>query len=294
VLNISILEAPTNLGLLSTGVEDLGAALQGAGLRQRLKATHAGRVDPLPYDDRRDDVTHLLNPGGLRDFALRQADAVGAILDSGAFPLVLGGDDSVLFGNLLALRRRGRYGLVFLDAHTDFYLPEQSTTGQASDCDLALATGRGPAVIANLDGLSPLVRDEDVAALGSRDADEREALGSPDPRATSMLVLDLSEMRRLGPHEAAGRAVRHVMQDGVEGFWVHLDADVIDDAVNPAVDYRLPGGLGVQELGAVLRALVVSDTAVGMDVTIYNPALDRDGEAARAIVQALQTALRGS
>jgi Arginase family len=119
----------------------------------------------------------------------------GALLDRGAFPLVLGGDDSVLFGNLLALRRRGRYGLVFLDAHTDFYLPEQSPTGQASDCDLALATGRGPAVIANLDGLSPLVRDEDVAVLGAR--------------------------------EAAGRAVRHVLKDGVEGLWLHLDADVL-------------------------------------------------------------------
>ena len=55
---------------------------------------------------------------------------------------MLGGDDTVLFGNLLALRRRGRYGLVFLDAHYDFYLPEQST-GQASDSDLALATGVG-------------------------------------------------------------------------------------------------------------------------------------------------------
>jgi arginase len=294
MLHIAILDAPTDLGLMPSGVGRLGAALQAAGLRQGLNATYAGTVEPLPYDERRDNDTLLLNPYGLRDFALRQADAVGAILDSGEFPVVLGGDDSVLFGNLLALRRRGRYGLVFLDAHTDFYLPEQSTTGQASDCDLALATGRGPTVIANLDGLSPLVRDEDVAALGSCDADEREELGSPDPRATAMLVLDLSEMRRLGPHEAAGRAVRHVMKDGVEGFWVHLDADVIDDAVNPAVDYRLPGGLGVQELGEVLHALVVSDKAVGMDVTIYNPALDRDGEAARAIVQALLTGLRGS
>jgi arginase len=294
VRKIAILDAPTNLGLMPIGVERLGAALQAAGLRRNLNATYAGRVEPLPYDERRDDETHLLNPRGLRDFALRQAEAVGALLDRGAFPLVLGGDDSVLFGNLLALRRRGRYGLVFLDAHTDFYLPEQSTTGQASDCDLALATGRGPAAIANLDGLGPLVRDEDVAALGSRDADEREELGSPDPRATAMLVLDLSEMRRFGPHEAAGRALRHVMKDGVDGFWVHLDADVIDDAVNPAVDYRLPGGLGVQGLGEVLRALVTSDMGVGMDVTIYNPALDNDGEAAQAIVEALLTGLRSS
>lgn len=147
-------------------------------------------------------------------------------------------------------------------------------------------------MIANLGGLGPLVRDEDVAVLGSRDADEREQLGSPDPRSTAMLVLDLAEMRELGVREAAEQAVRHVEKGGVEGCWVHLDADVINDAVNPAVDYRLPGGLGIEELGEALRALVVSGKAVGMDLSIYNPALDKGGQAARAIVRALLIGLR--
>jgi arginase len=284
---ITILDAPTDLGLASTGVANLGAALQAAGLQQRLDAAHAGRVEPLPYDQLRDPDTHLLNPYGLRDFALRQAVAVSNILDHGEFPLVLGGDDSVLFGNALALRRRGRYGLIFLDAHFDFYLPEQSPTGQASDCDLSLVTGRGPAVLTNLDGLRPLVRDDDVAVLGSRDAEERAQDGSPDPRATAMFVLELHEMRALGMRESIEQALRHVVKDGVEGFWVHLDADIIDDVVNPAVDYRLPGGLSIDELSEVLRVLTASGRAVGMDVSIYNPALDQDGAAAREIVRAL-------
>ena len=292
--NILILDAPTDLGLTPTGVDGLGEALQAAGLRQVLDAAYAGRIEPLPYDQQRDAETLLLNPHGIHDFALRQAEAVGALLDRGTFPLVLGGDDSVLFGNLLALRRRGRFGLVFLDAHTDFFLPEQSPTGQASDCDLALTTGRGPAVIANLDGLKPLIRDEDVAALGARDADERAELNGLDPHTTAMLVLELMEMRPLGAHIAAEQAVRHILKEGVEGYWIHLDTDVIDDMVNPAVDYRLPGGLGVQELGEVLRGLITSDKAVGMDVTIYNPTLDRNGDAARAIVEVLLTGLRGS
>jgi arginase len=292
--NILILDAPTDLGLMPTGVDGLGAALQAAGLHQGLDAAYAGRIEPLPYDQQRDAETLLLNPHGMHDFALRQAEAVGAILDRGAFPLVLGGDDSVLFGNLLALRRRGRYGLVFLDAHTDFFLPEQSPTGQASDCDLALATGRGPAVIANLDGLKPLVRDEDVAVLGARDADERAEFGGLDPHTTAILVLELMEMRPLGARNAAEQAIRHILKEGVEGYWIHLDTDVLDDMVNPAVDYRLPGGLGVQELGEVLRAVITRGQAVGMDVTIYNPTLDTNGDAARAIVQVLLTGLRGS
>jgi arginase len=181
---------------------------------------------------------------------------------------------------------------VFLDAHYDFYLPEQSPTGQASDCDLALATGRGPDLIANMDGLGPLVRDEDVAVLGSRDAAEREDDPGPDPRATAMLVLELGEMHELGPRETAGRAVRHVLAGGGAGFWVHLDADVLDDAINPAVDYRLPGGMSVDDLGELLHTLSGSGRAVGIDVSIYNPALDNDGAAARAIVATLGQGLR--
>jgi arginase len=228
----------------------------------------------------------------MRDFALRQAQAAGTILDRGEFPLVLGGDDSVLFGNLVALRRRGRYGLIFLDAHTDFYLPEQSPTGEASDCDLALATGRGPELIANLDGLRPLVREEDVAALGSRDDEERAAAGGSDPRATAMLVLDLGDVRRLGPMVAAEYAAAHVFGHGAEGCWIHLDTDILDDAVNPAVDYRLADGLTVPELGKLLRTLLASGNVVGMDVTIYNPSLDEADRAARAIVDTLVGGLR--
>ena len=46
------------------------------------------------------------------------------------------------------------------------------------------------------------------------------------------------------------------------------------------------------DVGAVLRALAASGRAVGMDVTIYNPALDGDGAAARAVVRALLAGLR--
>jgi arginase len=32
----------------------------------------------------------------------------------------IGGDYSILPGSMLALRRRGRYGLLFIDGHADF------------------------------------------------------------------------------------------------------------------------------------------------------------------------------
>ena len=64
-----------------------------------------------------------------------------------------------------------------LDGHADFYQPEAEPNGEAASMDLALATGRGPAIVADLDGGGRLVRDKDVVHLGRRDAEEAEATG---------------------------------------------------------------------------------------------------------------------
>ena len=59
------------------------------------------------------------------------------------------------------------------------------------------------------------------------------------------------------------------------------------DALMPAVEYRMPGGLLWDELSAVLRVAFASGRARGLDVTIFNPRLDNDGSIARAFVGAL-------
>jgi arginase len=289
--SFAIVEAPSVLGLFPKGVETLPDALLGAGLAERLGARRAGRVEPSAYDPDRDPETLLLNPRGIADYAVALADAVGPIVDRGEFPVVLGGDCSILLGNLLALRRRGRYGLLFLDGHADFYQPEAEPNGEAASMELALATGRGPAVVADIEGRRPLVRDEDVVVLGRRDAADAEAHGSQRIEDTAIAMTDLAAVRAAGAGAAAASAVAHLAKVELEGFWLHLDADVLDDAVMPAVDYRMPGGLSWDELVAVLRASV-SGGAVGVNVTIFNPELAGGGSIARAFVDALARGLR--
>jgi arginase family enzyme len=51
---------------------------------------------------------------------------------------------------------------------------------------------------------------------------------------------------------------------------IHLDADLLDDAAMPAVDYRLPGGLSAAELSVILRTQVDSGKAVGLEITVFN------------------------
>src|SRR5512143_2047054 len=158
----AIIEAPSPLGLWPSGVERAPEVLLQLGLARALDARRAGRVEPPDYDPVRDADTKMLNPQGIAEYSQRLADEVGAAVDQGEFPVVLGGDCSILLGCLLGLRRRGRYGLLFLDGHADFYQPEASLTGEAADMDLALVSGRGPAIVTDLDGGRPYVRDEDI------------------------------------------------------------------------------------------------------------------------------------
>lgn len=288
----AIIEAPSILGLKPTGVDGLPARLLELGLAERIGARRAGVVVPPPYGPERDAETGTLNAHAIAAWTPRLADAVEAVLDAGEFPVVLGGDCSVVLGGTLALRRRGRYGLLFIDGHADFYQPEVNPNGEAASMDLAFATGYGPRLLTDIEGLGPLVRDEDAFVFGFRDGEEQAEYGS-QPLPPAMRALDLAAVRRMGIDAAAAAAVEHVARDGLDGFFIHLDADCLDDAVMPAVDYRIPDGLSVDEMKTVLRVALASGRAVGMEVTIYNPALDAAGSAGRALADLLADVLGG-
>ena len=76
------------------------------------------------------------------------------------------------------------------------------------------------------------------------------------------------------------------------GFWVHVDADVLNDDIMPAVDSRAPGGLSYEALVALLRPLLASPRALGVELTIYDPDRDPEGNVGRAFTAALVEALR--
>ena len=289
----AVIEAPSVLGLFPGGVEHLPEALLDRGLADALGARRAGRVAPSPYDPVRDPDTGILNSRSIRDFSLALAEMTGDVLDRGDIPIVLGGDCSIVLGTMLALRRRrGRHGLLFLDGHADFYQPEAEPNGEAASMDLALATGRGPDLVADLDGLGPLVSDEDVVHLGRRDVEEADAAGSQRIEDTPITMIDLDTIRRYGLQPALATAFETLVRPELEGFWIHLDCDVLDDAVMPAVDYRLPGGLTWAELEGILAAAVDTGRVVGIEVAIFNPTLDPDGTIATALVDCLARGLR--
>lgn len=282
-MELLIVEVPSPLGLRPSGLERAPDALRAAGLHERLGDPEAVRISVPAYSKERDPASGVLNLAGVAAVARDTADAVTGALDGGRFPVVLGGDCSIMLGGLLALRRRGRYGLAFLDGHGDFQDPADEPNGEVASLDLAIATGRGPAVLTDLEGRRPLVRDEDVALVGYRVVDDNDHFGDEHVRDTAMTVMDLAEVRDRGTDRTVGTALAAVAKPGLDGFWMHVDVDVLDDALVPAVDYRHLGGLSWREAADILGGLLGSGQARGLEITIFNPALDPDGSVAAGL-----------
>ncbi|MGB7706712.1 MAG: arginase family protein [Nitrososphaeraceae archaeon] len=285
----SVIDAPSILGLRPTGVELLPKALRAAGLLERLNAEYGGIVAPSsPYNHSRDEETKLLNADAIKEHSLKLAEAVKRQLHKNKFPIVIGGDCSILIGNLLALRRLGRYGLFFIDGHSDFYLPEESPTGEVADMDLAIVSGYGPEILSNLDHLKPLVKEQDIVVFGYRDSSQSTQYGCQDIKKTTMInAVELVDVKKLGLKNTASLGIQTLLKNELSGFWIHLDADVLDDSIMPAVDYRLPDGITFPELSNLLKLLLLSKKAVGISVTIFNPTLDKDGSITRNFVSSI-------
>jgi arginase len=108
-----------------------------------------------------------------------------------------------------------------------------------------------------------------------------------------MLVLDRDHVRRASATAAAAQAVVFLTRDGgpADGFWIHLDADVFDEAIMQAVDDPRPNGLTWDEGTSALRTAISSPGATGLQVAIYNSDFDPDGSNGRGLATTIRNAL---
>jgi arginase len=291
--NIQLISAPSILGLKPSGTEGLAQTLLHCGLAEKLQTLPEVIYVPVlnaQYNTERDPVTHCINTRPLLDFSAALNKVIRETLDDGCFAFALGGDCSVLLGIMPALKTMGTYSLVFMDAHADFYEPEKSLTGETADMDLALITGRGPEMLTNIHQLRPYVKDEHVLHIGQRDWEETQHYGSQDIRQTGIQCFDLAHIRQQGINTVVTNVLQELNNMQTDGCWIHFDTDVLSDEINPAVDYRIPGGLSFNEAGQLIQGVLSTGKAVGISVTIFNPLLDKDGTIAQQIITMLTKA----
>jgi arginase len=303
--SIAIVGAPSSIGIrpYDTGearqLDRAPGVLRELGLVKGLGAIDLGDVNPLAYRD------YVCPPGGVRNeaeitsYCRALSERVVAATSDGRFAVVLGGDCSIVLGCLLGARQsaRGSVGLAYFDAHADFGTPEESHTGSAASMCLALAVGRGETPLARLAGEEPLVHGKDVVLIGRRDEAE-PWYGHAALAASPILDIPGAALNDRGVADVAAAALLSLTSPGsngqARGFWIHLDADIINPTAMPAVDSPTPGGPTIQELVELLNPLVRHPRALGLELTIYDPGLDPDRSCAARLVTLLKNLLGSS
>lgn len=290
---IRVIDAPSNLGLKppvpgkEPGVRHMPAALRACDLVNRLGAKNGDGVVPPSYLFAPPGPVGIRNAEAIAAYSLKLADALTECLDAGDFPLVLGGDCSILLGSTLALRERGKYGLLFIDAHPDLLTPATSSTGGAAGMDLALAVGTGPELLTRLRGHYPLMDEQHVVILGYQHS--TQVTEHP-----AVKVISYKQVMKRGAVEATGDALARFEAKSLSGFWIHCDVDVLDSDLMPAVDSPHSGGLTYAALRDVLHTALNHPLCAGMQVTIFDPDLDPTGGYARELTNMLVNAFVSS
>jgi arginase len=302
--SIALVLAPSNLGLrpAESGAEQgawrAPAALRAAGLADAIGASAVIELARPGYEMAAQPGTRIRNGQSIRAFSLELAAHIETALARAQFPVVIGGDCSILLGCLLAARRRGGRGLIHIDGHSDFFHPGNydagGRLGSAAGMDLALATGRGEEVLTqwpDIDG--PLVRDTDAIQIGERDALSPDYdLYYGDVVRTDIARFIIQDVLEVGIAETTRRVLALCEERELDRAWLHVDFDVLDQNVMPAVDSPGSPGLTFDQLAELVAGLCRSGRVLGADFAIYDPERDPDLQYARPLVACIARGLR--
>ncbi|WP_051775149.1 arginase family protein [Paenibacillus tyrfis] len=294
---IHIIHAPINLGLRKhpdgkeRGCGKLPEVLEQIGFHDSVKPHDVIKLSQPVYPAFEQYDDGALNGRPIASFSITLADEVEKALERQGFPLVLGGDCSVLIGSTLALKRKGRYGLIHLDAHPDYYNKLNKDKAVVAGMDLALVSGKGTELLTNLENHRPYIRSRDVVSFGYREADPEQEI-IQEATADGITCWSAARVQKLGIEQVADDVLTFISQTEVEGFWLHLDADILDAAIMPCVDCPESEGLQWDELTILLNRILSSPKVIGMDVTILDPDLDIRHEVTRTFSALLTKVLR--
>jgi arginase len=276
-----LIEAPSNLGLkepfpgVEPGVKLFPSAMEEAGFAFAAGIKEKTRVDAPSYSIDVDQESKVRNAQKIIDYSIKLANTIDEHIQKKNLPVVIGGDCSILIGAALSLKRNGNYGLFYLDGHTDYVLPEQSGTAGAAGMDLAIATGNGHNKLTNIENLKPYIEEKNVFCVGNRDLSEDWYVNAIIQ--SNIHYYDLQALRSKGISFITEEFLDIVVSKNLDGFWIHFDVDVLDNEIMPCVDSPQEDGLSYEEMKQTLHPLIKSEYFSGIDVTIFDPTLDKDG-----------------
>jgi len=203
--------------------------------------------------------------------------------------LIIGGECSETVGVMAGLAEayNGKPGMLWLDAHGDYNTPETSPSGYIGGMCLALACGMAPGLDLGIGSAPPPLAGERLVHLGSRALDPPEVAAFNSSPAK---LFTAQQVKKIGAADVAEEAARH-LDNRSDWIACHLDVDVVDPGLIPAVNYPTPHGLTIEEISVVIRKLLGTGKMRALELVAYNPSKDRRSASANKIIELMKTVL---
>ena len=197
--------------------------------------------------------------------------AVAKILERGAVPVLLGGDDSVPIPMIEALGQTGRkYTILQIDAHIDW---RETHMGERFGLS---STMRRASEMAHIERIIQ-VGARGIGSAATRDVQDAVAWG----------------VHFVTAHDLHSKGVQQVTDLIPEGsdIIVCIDADALDPSLVPGVIGRSPGGLSYYQAVDLMRGAAGKGRIAAMDFVEFMPERDVDGIGALNFARLVTTAL---
>ncbi|WP_182086419.1 arginase family protein [Aureimonas sp. ME7] len=199
--------------------------------------------------------------------------AVRTILDRGAVPVLLGGDDSIPIPMLQAIGDTAgerRFTILQIDAHIDW-----RQTHMNEPMGLSSTMRRA----------SEMAHVERIVQVGARGIGSAATTDYEDALAWGVSFVPAREL-----HRAGVQAALDLIPEGSD-IIVCIDADAIDPSLVPGVIARSPGGLTYDEITDLVRGAAARGRIAAIDFVEFMPERDVDGIGALFFARVITTAL---
>ena len=294
---IRIIGVPMDLGGGRRGVDMGPSAIRIGGLHEKLgdlgiEVEDSGNIEVRIAEEFHYGEKHEMYVEEISQVCRRLATRVHQTLEDGRFPVVLGGDHSVAAGSVAGaasfFRKRGqKIGLVWIDAHTDFNIPETSPSGNVHGMPLAALLGLGPQQLSTIEDFSPKIDIANAVVVGARSIDEGE---KQNIRKTGLRVITMKELDIRGLPAVMEEAIA-LASNGTAGFVCTFDLDVVDPRFAPGVGTPVFGGITYRESHLAMEMVYDSGRMVALELVEVNPVLDEENSTGLLAVELICSAL---
>jgi arginase len=278
---------PMDLGQMRRGVDMGPSAIRYAGINERLKPLFDQIHDMGDIPVGRPEVvidkeSNLRNLDLVAEKSTLLAEKVDEVIQSGSFPLVLGGDHSIAIGTLAGVSKHYQnLGVIWYDAHGDLNTADTSPSGNIHGMPLAASLGIGHRSLTDIAGYAPKVKPENVVIIGARSLDEGEKILIKEK---GIKVYTMHEIDRLGMAKVIEETITY-LKGRTDGVHLSLDLDGLDPNDAPGVGTPVMGGISYRESHLAMEMLEEAQIITSAEFVEVNPILDEKNKTARVAVE---------